>query len=155
MPNKPKMILINCEFCGKPKKVKASARRRGGGRFCGMECAGKWWARQKDFPLRKDQTGNKNPNWRGGQVMHKKGYIYRYAPEHPRQQNGYVFEHILVAEQKLGRFLKTGEVVHHIDGNKVNNHPDNIEVLPSASHHTSHHWKIGTYKNKETARERA
>ena len=47
--------------------------------------------------------------------------------------------HRVVAEQKLGRPLEKGEVVHHIDGDKFNNHPDNIEILPSQSEHLKRH----------------
>lgn len=47
--------------------------------------------------------------------------------------------HRVVAEQKLGRPLKRGEVVHHIDGDPSNNHPDNLEICSSASVHRRHH----------------
>jgi hypothetical protein len=43
--------------------------------------------------------------------------------------------HRQVAEAKIGRPLAKGEVVHHIDGNKLNNHPDNIAVLESQAVH--------------------
>jgi len=49
--------------------------------------------------------------------------------------------HRVIAEQKIGRPLRPGEVVHHIDGNKRNNDPANLEVLPSQSVHTSLHFK--------------
>lgn len=48
--------------------------------------------------------------------------------------------HRQVAEQILGRPLRTGEVVHHIDGNKLNNDPTNIQVLPSQSEHARIHF---------------
>jgi hypothetical protein len=47
--------------------------------------------------------------------------------------------HRIVAEAKLGRALLPGEVVHHKDENKRNNHPDNLEVLPSQSVHAKLH----------------
>ena len=47
-------------------------------------------------------------------------------------------EHRTVAEEKLGRKLKKGEVVHHIDGNKRNNHPDNLEVMMQSDHAREH-----------------
>ena len=43
-------------------------------------------------------------------------------------------EHRRVAEQTVGRPLLASEVVHHRDGNKHNNHPDNLEVLTRAEH---------------------
>ena len=35
----------------------------------------------------------------------------------------------------MGRPLRPGEVVHHLDGDPTNNHPDNLVVLPSQRHH--------------------
>ena len=48
-------------------------------------------------------------------------------------------EHRVVAKQMLGRALKTGEVVHHIDGNKKNNAPENLLVFPSQKEHAQWH----------------
>lgn len=47
--------------------------------------------------------------------------------------------HRIVAEAKIGRPLKPGEIVHHKDGNKRNNHPDNLEVLASQADHARIH----------------
>lgn len=48
-------------------------------------------------------------------------------------------EHRTVAEQKLGRALLPGEVVHHIDEVKRNNDPANLEVFASQAEHARHH----------------
>ncbi len=58
-------------------------------------------------------------------------YIRRWDPE----KGETYYEHRAVAEWKLGRKLEPGEVTHHEDSNRENNHPDNIRVLPSQRHH--------------------
>jgi hypothetical protein len=40
----------------------------------------------------------------------------------------YLFEHILVMEELLCRHLLEGETVHHINGVKDDNRPDNLEL---------------------------
>ena len=70
-----------------------------------------------------------NSNWRGGRTRHKRGYLMVWAPEHPRTGNGsYVFEHVLVMEEILGRLLLPGENVHHRNGVKDDNRPENLEL---------------------------
>lgn len=76
-----------------------------------------------------------------------KGYIEVIKPEHPNaRKNGSVLEHRLVAERKLGRYLKKTEVVHHIDENKTNNDEDNLIVFRTNADHVRFH-KIGTMKD--------
>ena len=48
-------------------------------------------------------------------------------------------EHRIVAEKMLGRPLQEGEVVHHKDGNKRNNAPENLEIFASQAEHARWH----------------
>ena len=43
-------------------------------------------------------------------------------------------EHRVVAEQILGRALMRNEIVHHLDGNKQNNDPTNLQVMTQSEH---------------------
>lgn len=70
---------------------------------------------------------------------HRSGYVYIYAPEHPEANTrGYVYEHRVVAEQKIGRRLLKNEVVHHKDEVRSNNDPDNLEVMDKGEHARLH-----------------
>lgn len=67
-------------------------------------------------------------------------YKELYLPNHHRAKvNGCVDEHIILAETKLGRPLKDGEVVHHIDKDKLNNDPNNLMIFASNSAHITYH----------------
>ena len=80
-------------------------------------------------------TGSKHPMWRGG-VHRDKGYILIKNREHQyTNSRGYVFEHRLIMEKHLGRYLRPDEVVHHIDGNRSNNDINNLIVLSQSEHH--------------------
>lgn len=46
------------------------------------------------------------------------------------------------AEKKIGRELEPGEIVHHIDGNKKNDDPDNLMVI-TQSEHIREHLRLG------------
>lgn len=80
--------------------------------------------------------GSKNYFWKGGRVVDKHGYILVKRNDHPcATRSGYVREHRLVMEQKIGRILDPKEVVHHLDGNPQNNHPDNLHLYGSNKDH--------------------
>lgn len=84
-------------------------------------------------------SGNKHPMWQGGKEKMKIGYVLCYAPNHPRAYRNKVYEHILIAEKKIGRFLKDGECVHHINRIKDDNNPENLIVLSSHREHCKLH----------------
>lgn len=79
--------------------------------------------------------------WKGGRFVDATGYVRVLPPPDYAGscgrigRAGYVLEHRYVAEQMLGRPFKRGEVVHHINGEKTDNRPDNLMVLSSVSAH--------------------
>jgi len=60
------------------------------------------------------------------------------CPEHPRATNGHVYEHVLIAERQLGRYLKKGEHVHHKNGNRADNRLANLQVVSHGEHMRLH-----------------
>jgi len=78
--------------------------------------------------------GDKNASWKGGRTRHQ-GYNLIRQLEHPRANNqGYVREHILVWEEVHNRFLPQGWVVHHLNGIKDDNRPENLVAFSSRKH---------------------
>ena len=82
----------------------------------------------------------RNPNWRGGNSLTSHGYrLIRVGRDHHLADvRGYAYEHRIIAESKIGRKLEKGEQVHHIDGNKLNNCPSNLEVCTTQEHRAKH-----------------
>jgi len=80
------------------------------------------------------QKVESNGNWKGGKTRHKAGYVLVRVPEHPRATKNckYVFEHILVMEEELGRYLLPEEKIHHKNGMKSDNRTSNLEVWTTA-----------------------
>jgi hypothetical protein len=81
-----------------------------------------------------------SPHWKGGRKTHGDGYIQLHQPDHPASNvQGYIYEHRLIMEQRLGRLLLPKEVVHHIDGDATNNAPDNLMLFASNTEHRGFH----------------
>jgi hypothetical protein len=94
-------------------------------------------------------AGENNPNWKGGRYVEGHYWMVK-APEHPRANKwGYVFEHILVLEEKLDRYLEAEEITHHKDGDGFNNSPDNLEAV-TRSWHARHHCIVDKVMSAKT-----
>lgn len=76
---------------------------------------------------------DKNPMYKGGHMLDG----YRRIGKH--------LEHRLIAESIIGRKLKPNEVVHHKNGNRLDNRPENLEIMERSEHITIHQ-KDGGYR---------
>lgn len=110
------------------------------------------------------KVGNKNPmtgkhpaTWNLGEpVADGKGYLMVYKPEWYTGRPGskYVFQHNVVMCELLGLTeLPDGFAVHHIDGNKTNNDPNNLALMLMSGHSRLHSILKKLAKSAETIRE--
>jgi hypothetical protein len=76
--------------------------------------------------------GEKNGRWKGGRTR-SKGYVVVLVGA-----NRYVSEHRRTAEKLLGRPLHANEQVHHRNGNRADNRPENLAVLDKRVHAELH-----------------
>lgn len=84
--------------------------------------------------------GQNNPLYKGGYIHQTLGYV---LVGNGRKK---FYEHRLIAEEKLGRKLHTSEIVHHINGNKTDNRPENLVVMTQSEHVILHKPRLGTGK---------
>ncbi|WP_205168932.1 HNH endonuclease signature motif containing protein [Burkholderia sp. LMG 13014] len=77
-------------------------------------------------------AGEDSASYKGGTVIDKDGYV------RVRGSGRFQLQHRLVAEAALGRPLKRGEVVHHINGVRTDNRPKNLLICTDAYHRLIH-----------------
>ena len=95
--------------------------------------------------------GIKNDSWKGGKRKTQYGYYAIQVIGHPFAQDktDYVLEHRIVAEKYLltdsnsieidgKRYLSPKYVVHHKNGNRTDNRPENLEVMTKEEHTRLH-----------------
>jgi len=122
-------VFYDCAVCGKAvaRYMTPHQQRRDNPRYCSRICKGK------------ALSGAAHPMWTGGRIEDGNGYILIYQPDHPRARaQGYVYEHRLVMERKLGRYLDPVEVVHHINADTRDNRPENLAHFPNNAEHKRH-----------------
>ncbi|HHS84302.1 MAG TPA: hypothetical protein ENK38_05155 [Gammaproteobacteria bacterium] len=116
------MPVVNCTFCNAEFKRLPYLIRKHGNGFCSMNCYASY-----------QRTG----------YIDNKGY----------SRIGFggksFLEHRLVIEKSLGRKLLSTEIIHHIDGDKLNNSLCNLEVTNRVDHQRHHRplsWDVETAK---------
>lgn len=112
----------SCSECGNKYFADNDGIEKGRGFYCSSKCSNKL---------------SNNPNWSGGIIV-LGGYIFKSSPNHPFRNSwglGYVSEHRLSVEKRLGRYLKDTELVHHINKNTLDNRIENLMVINNGGAH--------------------
>ncbi len=92
--------------------------------------------------------GSNNSSWKGGRYKKTNGYVYIYAPKHPRAVSGNeVREHIIIAENVLGRLLPETAEIHHVNERRDDNRTCNLVICESHLYHMLLHQRLRAYKS--------
>ena len=137
-----KRKIINCEICHKEREIPLSIYKQGA-RCCSRKCHHIYQS------IRPQIYGEENHAYINGRTHTAKGYILILKSDHPNKNtNGYVYEHRLVMEKYLGRYLTKKEVVHHKDENPSNNKISNLKLFKHKNEHLLYHLKLNKRKAK-------
>lgn len=125
------VVRVKCEKCSEERNVKYITAKYKKEHLC-RKCSITGenhpnWGKKLSKELRKKiSLGNIKKGWR----KQGDGYKGILVDEHPRAKEykggRYIMEHILIIEKEIGRHLEPHEIVHHIDGDKLNNNPENL-----------------------------
>jgi len=156
------VITITCarSECRGTREVYPSQIKRKAKRFCSRSCKTIYlnqtspslrasrkrhkapWLSERNKRVNADQSRRtasqrsktlreKNEKMRGGKP--RRGYLSTYT-----EGKGSRHTHRIIAENKIGRKLRKGEIVHHRDGNIHNNKASNLEIISRAEHMDIH-----------------
>ncbi len=107
---------------------------------------GKFVSQETRDKIRKSRIGisyiGRSKRFRGKRIGRTDKYIQVYKPDHLyASKEGYVMEHRLVMEEKIGRYLLPTEEVHHINHIRNDNRIENLHLFKSKQEHARFHMK--------------
>lgn len=145
-----------CQWCGKRYELnkKYSKKQRNNSKYCSYKCIhGKITNAKKECIVcgGKFRVHGKKRKETAKWCSHK----CQKKEEHFDINTGYIRSakngrgiHRNIAEEHLKRKLKIGEVVHHINGNKLDNNITNLLVMTNSDHMKLHKNVLKRWENK-------
>ena len=137
-----------CKVCNKVFYVILS--RKNAAKYCSRKCLwknnkGKHRSEETKRKISEGQKGPKGYQWKGGKTKHYQGYVLVKKHGHPfSDTQNYVFEHRLIIEIHIRRYLKPEERIHHINGIKDDNRIENLKLFSNKSEHQKFHNPKGS-----------
>lgn len=135
----PRLASRACEKCGKTFTY-ADHRAQRYRRFCGWPCRATW-AGSTHHNAKQERRFLRAGNWWISLTDEERASPVHHHPKGKAWHRGsrIVPEHVFIAEEALGRRLKAGEVVHHVNCDHLDNRRGNLLICDR----TYHAWLHG------------
>lgn len=91
------------------------------------------------------KIGPKANRWNGGKYIKTDGYVMVIVREDDRRKYPYIREHVMIAEKVLGKHLPEKAVVHHVNGNTLDNRNENLVICENRPYHQLLHRRKKAY----------
>jgi len=162
-----KPFTKHCQNCGKEFTFLAAGSEKEKRKFCSSVCNGNYYADK----LSRDRKGKGNPMFgkkpwnlgnlsirkkykiETGAIMKTKSGSRKNVYFDVKTDKGWKKLHRIIIEKKIGRPLAASEVVHHIDGNGLNNNLSNLKLMSKSEHAKVHKMQKNFERGDEYARD--
>lgn len=112
-------VELQCHNCSATFLRDPAQQKRCKRHFCSPQC------------FHESNSGSKSIKWKGGSLT-RCGYRVIYRDTHR------ILEHRAVMEEHLGRPLLEEEIIHHINGDKLDNRIENLQITSLQEHQSLH-----------------
>lgn len=129
--------IWSCDTCGSNFLIPNHRIPQTKNHFCSKVCYGKHMTLHGYKRVVDWAKNNTNPNFRGGIGITTDGYVWLLIRGHGYPYNQ-IKLHRYLMQIKLGRNLLPSEIVHHINGDKLDNRIENLELTTRSEHNKAH-----------------